>query len=137
MTTCHFQWHWLLTLPSPRDGATRLVQLAGRGMKGTAIEFSECFATFRLLILILIIIVISCGLRIKSRITIKIKNCVRLLISTTVGLHPGLFELKPSGLHRISWSVSPMAANRDRMSGSKMRPMDPMRKVSAWLILPG
>jgi ribA/ribD-fused uncharacterized protein len=63
-----------------------LVQRAGRGIQGTAIELSDCFATFRLLILIFIIIVISCGLKIKSRITIKIKNCVRLLISTTVGI---------------------------------------------------
>src|ERR1043165_6655564 len=34
MRTCHFQCNLPLTQPSPRDGATRLVQLAGRGMKG-------------------------------------------------------------------------------------------------------
>jgi hypothetical protein len=36
MTTCQFQWNLPLTPPSPRGGATRLVQLAGRGrgMKG-------------------------------------------------------------------------------------------------------
>ena len=34
MTTCHLQWNLPLTLPSFRDGATRLVRLAGRGMKG-------------------------------------------------------------------------------------------------------
>src|ERR1044071_1032381 len=34
MTTHHFQWNLPLTPPSPRDGATRLVRLAGRGRKG-------------------------------------------------------------------------------------------------------
>jgi len=59
----------------------------------TAIELSDCFATFRLLILLSILIVISCGLKIKSRIKIKIKikNWVRLLISTPV--RPGPLPL--------------------------------------------
>src|SRR5919109_3383259 len=30
----HFQWDLPLSLPSPRAGATRLVQRAARGMKG-------------------------------------------------------------------------------------------------------
>jgi len=37
----------------------------------------------------------------------------------------------------ISSSASPMAYTTWRMSAGKMRPMLPMRKVSAWLILPG
>src|SRR5687768_1605569 len=37
--TCHF--HLPLSLPSPRAGATRLMQRAGRGIKGTAIELAS------------------------------------------------------------------------------------------------
>ena len=44
MTTCHFNLP--LILPSPHDGATRLVQLAGKGMKGEGP--CEIYATLEL-----------------------------------------------------------------------------------------
>ena len=57
ITTYHFQWGLPLSLPSSlpapqtswqagRAAATRLLQRAGRGIKGTAIEFKRVFGNF-------------------------------------------------------------------------------------------
>jgi hypothetical protein len=82
----HFQWHLALTLPSPRDGATGLVQLAGRGMKGTVVEISN-LTQFLILIVILLLILKQQEITIMIKIRIKRRRVAKhSLNSMAVGM---------------------------------------------------
>jgi len=80
----HSQWHLPLSLPCPRAGEARLVQRAGRGIKGTAIELRQ-FAKFLILILLLIFKLQEITIMMKSKIKRR-KVAKHSLNSMAVGI---------------------------------------------------
>jgi len=77
----HSQWHLPLSLPCPRAGEARLVQRAGRGIKGTAIELRQ-FAKFLILILILLLIFKLQEITIMMKSKIKRRKVAKHLLNS-------------------------------------------------------